>query len=48
MWINFRRDSFATFDDWEEVCELAGVDPHDCDLESITIDISKIEPEWRE
>ena len=26
-WISFNRWSFATFEDWKSVCELAGVDP---------------------
>lgn len=32
-WITFNRWSFATKEDWECVCELAGVDPSDEDQE---------------
>ena len=28
-WIKFCRESFATDEDWESVCELAGVSPSD-------------------
>ena len=29
QWIKFNRDSIATEEDWETVCELANVDPEE-------------------
>ena len=34
-WIKFTRDSFATDEDWETVCEEVGADPET--TESVTI-----------
>ena len=40
QWIKFRRESFATYEDWKSLCEIANADPHDGSIESITLHIA--------
>ena len=40
-WISFTRDSFATDEDWEAVCEEVGADPEE--TRSVRIYIRKAE-----
>lgn len=41
-WIKFRRESFATDEDWETVCEEVGADPETTDYIIIYIDASVV------
>jgi hypothetical protein len=45
-WVKFTRDSFATFEDWETLCEEVGADPNE--TYSITIHFDKEEVEINE
>lgn len=41
-WIKVNRDSFATNEDWETVCEEVGADPENTESIKIYIDSSEI------